>query len=67
MNKDILKIRKLLRIHVFHPYDKRTQKAESRRWNTGVTVKPGDYSQDQINKLVEKCGKSNIVNCLFKG
>ena len=66
MNKAIIKIKKLLKIDLFQPYNCSAEQ-QSQRVDTKIVIMLNDCNPNRIKELAEKCGKLNIVSCYFKG
>ena len=65
MNKNIATVKKLLKIDLFTPY-KLHEKVQ--RWDTGVQIRPTDYTEKRLKELAEKGGLDfGIIDCYFKG
>ena len=65
MSDDVIKVKALLKIELFHPH--KLNRDHHTGWNTGVSLKPANYSNIRVYELVTKCGEPNIFHCYFKG
>ena len=64
MNKNILKIKRLLKIYPFQPFNLTSGMSH---WPTEMEISPTDYSEDRLTQLIKKCGETDISYCYFKG
>ena len=65
MSKDVITIKKLLKMDLFQPYNCSFWEV-SRRHNTEIVIMLADLDRSRINELVEKCNKTDIGSCYFK-
>ena len=66
MDKDIVKVKKLLKIDLFLPYTWKIDN-QMRKWDSGVLIQPNDYAEERLGVLTDKCGLPDIRDCCFDG